>query len=120
MQINSVSKAVELLKASDNSHFPPTEIENVLNSEIFKEVLEYYCSTGHKGLLENVVDSCLGFENKLVSGVAFDFRISELASLDEFFEQIGMKVKFAKKYCELDVHRKVPNWVNDMKDFFLD
>ncbi|MFB2668757.1 AAA family ATPase [Shewanella xiamenensis] len=120
MQINSVSKAVELLKASDNSHFPPTEIENVLNSEIFKEVLEYYCATGHKGLLENVVDSCLGFENELVSGVAFDFRISELASLDEFFDQIGMKVKFAKKYCELDVHRKVPNWVNDIKDFFLD
>lgn len=119
IQINEKSRLVELIKTSDNSYYPPTEIESALNAEVFKETLKYFYQSENFEFLINVLDNCNLISNDLPSGTAFDFRNSDYATLEEFFNLIGMKVKFAKKYCTLDEDRKIPDWIDSIKQYLL-
>lgn len=110
------SKKVKLSKTSDNSVYPPTEIEDVLNPSIFKQVLIYFNSNGYDNLLSNLISELSIGREDAPSGLAFDLRDSEKATLEEFFNLPGIKIEFAKKYCELDSKSDL-EWANEIAGF---
>lgn len=118
LQNDNKEKVVKLLKTSDNSHYPPTEIEDVLNAGVFFDVLSFFKDNGYHDLLGRILEDINDFERDLPSGIAFDFRGSDLATLEEFFDLDGVKVKFALKYCELDLERVKPSWIENIEKFF--
>lgn len=109
--------STELKKTSDNSHYPPTEIEDVLDAFVFYETLVSVirregCDIG----FEVRVGDC---ESKLVpSGLAFDLRDSERETLRKLFDIEGMKVLFAERYCEMDRKVRQPSWVEKISSDF--
>ena len=111
---NNELKPTQLITL-DNSYNYPTEIENALNPEIFKEVITQI-SNDNKYLNINIPSNA---QNT-------DF-IKSLKNYDgeDFFnlDSGNNKIIFAKKYIELMQKSEnsslyVPNWINELKDYF--
>ncbi len=112
------SKKTVLIKTTDNNFYPPTEIEDVLNSGLFKATLDYFSENGFNETLINVVNSIKKFDPNQPSGLAFDFRQSEKEQLEAFFNLPYVKIDFAKKYISLDINGTNPEWVALINSFF--
>ncbi|MBR9857392.1 MAG: ATP-binding protein [Gammaproteobacteria bacterium] len=111
-------KKTILLKTSDNKYYPPTEIEDVLNSNVFYQTLEYLHKNEPSGELSLLIDSIDIFSEDLPSGLAFNLRSNEQELLWEFFDKPKIKVKFAEEYCKLDSTVTTPSWADEIKYFF--
>lgn len=107
----------KLLKTSDNIFFPPTEIEDVLNPELFVSSLikvandNGWTEYAEKFSLFSIKDSTFP------SGLAFDFRDSDRELIEDFFDKRGIKIKFALAYVQSDQKRKIPAWFSEVTDF---
>ena len=105
------------LACLNNMHHVKTEIENVLNPIIFKEVMQK---------LTNEQKYKINDELDLQKTHKTDFSASfNNYYINEFFaENDGEnKIKFARKYIEIlksktDIDDYIPNWVKEIKNFY--
>lgn len=106
-----------LLKTSDTNHYPPTEIEDSLDSVTFAQAMD-------KILVDHNIE--IGFRleggvgdngESIPSGLAFDLKQTEKTALEEVFDIEGVKVNFAKYYCDLDDQSRVPAWITEIDEF---
>ena len=97
-----------------------TDIEDVLNGKLFFNVLKKYRETNPE---LSFVDAIIGDKEEIPSHYALDLRPSEYTSLDAFFSKNNNnnKVLFAKSYVEAmnGDYYKVPDWINEIKQFFI-
>jgi predicted ATP-dependent endonuclease of OLD family len=109
----------KLLKTTDNSFYPPTEIEDVLDSELFLSTLIKVAEDNGMNYFSEKFNCFDIKDSRLPSGLAFDFRDSDRELLENFFEQRGFKIKFALAYVKSDSERKIPSWFNDAAEFLF-
>ncbi len=111
--INKENKTI-LIKPSDSLVNPPTEIEDVLNASVFESTLMHF-SMNEDIDYKFTYDGTINYD--FPSGTAFDFRQSEKEELKAFFNQEGIKVMFAEKYCELDKNKRKPDFIINIELF---
>ncbi|MFO7581611.1 AAA family ATPase [Guyparkeria sp.] len=107
----SVGQA-RLIKIDANPVSPETEIEDCLDSVIFKETLEE--------LSEGVADldfvSGLEVEEERNSYFGLDLRSSERRRIQEFLDHENNKFEFAVRYCKkVDAGSWMPEWINQIR-----
>jgi len=112
------AKVTTLLNTSDNNFFPPTEIEDVLDPELFTATLKQLNDSGYNELLNDIVNSIKIYEATQPSGLAFDFRQSDKERLTQFFDLPHAKVEFAKRYTSISSDEDIPEWVSSINSFF--
>jgi predicted ATP-dependent endonuclease of OLD family len=118
LQNLSDAKVTTLLNTSDNNFFPPTEIEDVLDPELFTATLKQLNNSGYNELLNDIVNSIKIYEATQPSGLAFDFRQSDKERLTQFFDLPHAKVEFAKRYTSISSDDDIPEWVSLINSFF--
>ncbi|WP_281223614.1 AAA family ATPase [Photobacterium sanguinicancri] len=114
---SNANNTTKLVKTSDNTFFPPTEIEDCLNAVTFLKALRFFYENGYEHILSDLIDN---LEVKFIdapSGFSFDLRDTEKATLEEFFNLPRVKVKFALKYVELDTERQTLPWFEEILNF---
>lgn len=105
----------KLIKPSDSIVNPPTEIEDVLDAKVFEETLNFFNTHEKNTECNFTYNDDINYD--LPSGLAFDLRQSEKDKLKKFFDQEGIKVRFAEKYCELDTRDKKPSFITTIELF---
>lgn len=112
------SKITELLNTTDTNFFPPTEIEDVLNAEVFISTLDHFKNNGFKENLEDIIKNITIYDSAQPSGLAFDLRQSEKDKLTQFFDLPHIKINFAKQYITKSFDENQPSWVDAIDSFF--
>lgn len=112
---NSGKKETELIDINANPKSPKTELEDILNGQIFYETLKTF-KNEYLDLLSFVDEEEIKEPNP--SYFALDLRPSELENLNAFFDaDKDNKVLFANKYIEFDkdLTGSVPEWIMKIK-----
>lgn len=116
---SSDARRTELVQTTDSAFYPPTEIEDCLNSEAFLETLMSFSELDEYKEIFNKFTEELSIQNKgLPSGLAFNLRDSDKLVMEELFNVKSFKVKFALKYVQSELAYDLPAWVEDV-DLFL-
>jgi hypothetical protein len=118
LQASTTHDKIQLLTTSDNNYYPPTTIEDALDSDIFLNTLSFFHDNGYSKELKNLMTDISVVKPNSPSGIAFDLRESQKTEIEKFFSTPGVKVKFAQKYCTLS-ESIIPAWVDDISDFFM-
>lgn len=108
---------IKLTKVTDDCVYPPTEIEQALDSEFYIEALKTLYDNGEP-LLSFMQNPSILESN--VSGGALNLNVTEKKSLDSYFELPGNKNIFCNTYLDIlekseDI--KTPIWLMDVADF---
>ena len=109
----------QLKKLSDNSVYPPTEIEDTLIANCFFETI--HSILFEDDLLDEFEEltEISDYSDNIPSGLAFNLSQSQIRELDRFFNLPGMKVKFALRYVENDLFVILPSWAVDIENFLF-
>jgi predicted ATP-dependent endonuclease of OLD family len=115
---NCTEKNETTLKTtSDNNFFPPTEIEDCLNPKTFIETFSYFSDALDNPSFKELAKKIKVHIASAPSGLSFNLGHIEQKELGNFFDIKGMKTKFSKKYCDLDLTNNTPSWINEIKEF---
>lgn len=111
---NNESKPTELITLNHSYNYA-TEIENALNPEIFKEVITQITNDNKYSNI-NIYPNA---QNTDFIKCLKNYELREFFNLDSG----NNKITFAKKYIEIMQKKEncnlyIPNWINDLKDFF--
>lgn len=118
--VNDLKKKETILvhtKSATNPKSPNTDIEDALDSKCFIETL---CEFKNNDLL-SFLDDNIPQNLQCSSYWALDLRESQREKIDQFFNANNgnNKVLFAKKYVEkIGGDSKVPNWIQEIRDYF--
>lgn len=114
--LNDATNEIELVKTSDNRVHPPTEIEDALDSYIFRDTL---IQLKQSGVIDFDFINTNMVVNFGVSGGALEITPNQKRNLKCFFEQPEMKNLFCDAYIKLINDRsELPSWLNEIKSFF--
>ncbi|WP_347362410.1 AAA family ATPase [Vibrio vulnificus] len=108
-----------LLKTSDNDYYPPTEIEDVLDSKAFFDTIMNSPDIQKHPILFNKFSNMTynDFDPYSPSGLAFDLKDSEKIALESFFDQPKTKSSFAKGFCLNVTNEHLPDWLSEIIKF---
>ena len=107
-----------LAKVTDDSVYPPTEIEQALDADFYIETLRSLYNNGEEAFSFMKNPSVL---QSSVSGGALDLNITERKKITEYFDTPGKKYEFCKTYIEImseSEYIQTPGWLMDIRDFF--
>lgn len=118
LQNNHSKKSTELLETSSDITYPPTEIEDVLRSKCFFETMKLHLNeTDGFNNLKEIFSGEFIYDENHPAGIAFDYRDSQKADLEAFFNIPGKKVSFALDYCSNPTQESTPKWINEIVEF---
>lgn len=109
-------KSTKLFLPSDTNFYPPSEMEDVLDADVFLEALSELAKD-HGEVFEEFSEPLEIKSSDWPSGLALDLRETDKAVLEKVFDLPHFKIQFALKYVETDVDRRVPGWVSEIGDF---
>ncbi|HEQ3613148.1 TPA: AAA family ATPase [Vibrio cholerae] len=116
---NTKENKTTLLKTSDNDYYPPTEIEDVLDSKAFLETIKIFINENEQPILSKKFFTIThnDYDINSPSGLAFDLKDSEKAALESLFNKPMIKTKFAKEYCQHYTNEEYPEWLSEIVNF---
>lgn len=110
----------ELLKTSDNNAYPPTVIEDALESGAFVEALNSFQGHSIYGyLIEKILPALDARGCEWPSSLALGLGFEDRKNMERLFEIDGFKVKFALRYCELNINPNKPQWITEIEEFLM-
>lgn len=92
LQNNLKTKKTTLLNTSDNNFYPPTEIEDTLESKAFLKTLSFFNDNGYADSLSELLEDLEIKYTEAASGLAFDLRESQKELLDNFFKLGNLRI----------------------------
>ncbi len=115
LQNSKTDGMTQLNKTTDTNIYPPTEMEDTLDIQIFIETAKKLQSESFDiKFLSNI--EILQDEIR-PTGLSLNLRPTEEEKLDDFFNTIGMKTKFAKNYCKNDTNKKKTSLILAIEKF---
>lgn len=112
-------KNCHLVKVKGGPTAPVTDIEKVLNGEVYLKTLNDF-KREYSEL--NFLPESISDEKKVLNSYySMDLRMSEQSIIDDFFKKPRIKYLFAKKYVANALHMEHVvnlNWVNQIASFF--
>lgn len=116
--LNKEKGCIDLLKTTDNTVSPPTEIEHSLSGEFFFHTIE---SLKNKG--EERFNFLNGIEtlNSDISGLVLNTTVQQQKIIDDYFNELGKKDVFCNEYCSIvedDELIDTPSWMMEIVNFF--
>ncbi|MCC3717066.1 ATP-binding protein [Rouxiella badensis] len=115
--LNKKMDNINLVKVTDDSVYPPTEIEQALNADFYIEALRVLYNKGETFLsfMQNPQ-----LMESTVSGGTLNLNIKEQKNLEYYFELPGKKYEFCNTYIEIlegSEEIKTPVWLMEVADF---
>lgn len=108
------------MKTSDNNFYPPTVIEDTLNANDFVRALgEFVGDSQYEELVQGIYSNIELEDSGWPSGLAMNLKLKDRNALAALFEEDGFKVKFALKYTDVADPVEVPEWITELKKFFI-
>jgi hypothetical protein len=115
---SSESKRTELTQTTNSAFYPPTEIEDCLDSEVFLETLMSFSKMPeYEEIFDKFSESISIQDVGVPSGLAFNLRDSDKLVMEELFNVKGFKIRFALKYVESELEYDLPAWVEEIYHF---
>ncbi|HED3136722.1 AAA family ATPase [Citrobacter farmeri] len=115
--LNTNMSDIILAKVTDDSVYPPTEIEQALDAEFYIETLASLYNKGEEAF--SFMKNPLILESS-VSGGALDLNLTERNKITEYFDTPGKKYEFCNAYVEVmseSQYIQTPGWLIDIRDF---
>ncbi|MFO4215627.1 AAA family ATPase [Klebsiella variicola subsp. variicola] len=116
--LNKNMDEIILAKVTDDSVYPPTEIEQALDAEFYIETLTSLYNNGEEAF--SFMKKPLILQSS-VSGGALDLNMTERKKITEYFDIPGKKYEFCNAYIEImskSEYIQTPRWLMDIRDFF--
>lgn len=96
----------------------PVEIEDCLDPTIFEQTITTFIDQSEN--LSNISFSIDSENKNLPIEEAFDFKTSEKSNLDDFFNEAGIKYRFAQEYISNNtLHPAKHLWIDEIRQFFM-
>lgn len=115
--LNNEMDSINLLKVSDDSVYPPTEIEQGLDAGFYLDALRILYNKGEN--LFSFMSNPQILEST-VSGGILNLNITQQKSLERYFEIPGNKYEFCNTYIKIledSEEIKTPVWLMEVAEF---
>lgn len=111
---DSNSHKAILVKIDSNPVSPATEIEDVLNANVYYNTLLYFADRyEYLKFVRDIENPAEGLE----SFSCLDLRPSEKELINKFFDDENNKYSFAEKYVSLmNKENSIPDWINEIRN----
>ncbi|CAI2521664.1 vitamin B12-transporter ATPase [Serratia ficaria] len=116
--LNRDRNRIDLLKTTDNTISPPTEIEDSLDGDFFMKTLMSLEEKGEDRF--NFIYSVDVLESD-ISSLKLNFTSTQKKIIDDYFKEPGKKDVFCNEYCMVineDELINTPRWMFEIADFF--
>jgi len=117
--LNSTSeKRTTLVHTTSSTFYPPTEIEDCLESEAFLKALESFEDHENaQSLFEEFTEELTIKDFDLPSGLALNLRDTDKLVVEKIFDLPTLKINFALKYISIADPDDCPEWITEIKTF---
>ncbi|HBH6892035.1 TPA: AAA family ATPase [Serratia marcescens] len=116
--LNTDKNCIELLKTTDNTVSPPTEIEDSLDGDFFLKTLISLREKGESRF--NFIDSVDVLESE-ISSLKLNLTAIQKKIIGDYFKEQGKKDLFCTEYCAVvneDKWINTPRWMYEITHFF--
>ncbi|MGY2286324.1 AAA family ATPase [Pseudomonas gingeri] len=115
---NEETQRTDLLHTNNNDFHPATVIEDTLIPSYFLKTL---CKLKDEGvnskIIGGIVEGMASQDDNMPPSFSLNLRKLEQKALDDLFAMDGFKITFALKYIEVADSKKIPSWIEEIKEF---